>query len=130
MSANSGRKLLIKRGVTVIAGVRTKAVNINREPVDITNDDDDGWRGLLTEPGEKQIDLTVGGVTKDDTLRAVAFTDPPIFEDMSLEYPDGSIISGDFFISGYNESGDYNDAITFEATFQSSGIIDYTPASP
>lgn len=130
MAANSGRKLLIKRDGVVLAGVRTKAVNINREPVDITNDDDDGWRGLLAEPGEKQIDLTVGGVTKDDTLRAVAFTDPAIFEDMTLEYPDGSSIEGDFYISAYNESGDYNDAITFEATFQSSGIITYTPASP
>lgn len=130
MSAQSGRKLIIKRGTTVIAGVRTKGVTINREPIDITNDDDDGWRGILAEPGEKQIDLSVGGVTKDDTLRAVAFADPAVFEDMTLEFPDGSVISGDFFISSYNESGDYNDAITFDATFQSSGVIDYTPASP
>lgn len=130
MAAESGRKLLIKRDAVVIAGVRTKAVAINREAVDITNDDDDGWRGLLAEPGEKQIDLTVGGVVKDDTLRAVAFTDPAVFEDMTLEYPDGGVIAGDFYISAYNESGDYNDAITFEATFQSSGVITYTPASP
>ena len=129
MSANSGRELLIKRNTTVLAGVRTKAVNINRSPVDITNDDDDGWRGLLTEPGEKQIDLTVGGVTKDDTLRQVAFTEPAVLESMTLEYPDGSVIAGDFYISAYNESGDYNDAITFEATFQSTGVITYTPAT-
>jgi predicted secreted protein len=130
MSANSGRKLLIERGTTLLAGVRTKGVAINREAVDITNDDDDGWRGVLHEPGEKQIDLTVGGVTKDDTLRAIAFTDPAVLEDMTLEFPDGSTIEGDFFVSSYNESADYNDAITFEATFQSSGIITYTPASP
>ena len=130
MSANSGRKLLIKRNDVLLAGVRTKGVAINREPVDITNDDDDGWRGVLHEPGEKQIDLTVGGVTKDDTLRQIAFTEPAILEEMVLEYPDGSLIEGDFFISSYNESGDYNDAITFEATFQSSGVIEYTPASP
>lgn len=130
MAARSGRDLLIKRNNTVIAGVRTKGVAINREPVDITNDDDDGWRAVLAQPGEKQIDLTVGGVTKDDVLRAVAFTEPGIFEDMTLEYPDGSVIAGDFFLANYNESGEYNDAITFEATLQSSGVFTYTPPSP
>lgn len=129
MSAESGRKLLIKRNSTIIAGVRTKGVTFNREPIDITNDDDDGWRGVLAEPGEKQLDLSVGGVSKDDTLRAIAFTDPAVLEDMTLEFPDGGLIAGDFFVSNYSETGNYNEAITFEASFQSSGIITYTPAT-
>ena len=129
MSAESGRKLLIKRNGSIIAGVRTKGVTFNREPVDITNDDDDGWRGVLAEPGEKQLDLSVGGVSKDDTLRAIAFTDPAVLEDMTLEFPDGGLIAGDFFVSNYSETGNYNEAITFEASFQSSGVITYTPAT-
>lgn len=129
MSAESGRKLLIKRNGNIIAGVRTKGVTFNREPVDITNDDDDGWRGVLAEPGEKQLDLSVGGVSKDDTLRAIAFTDPAVLEDMTLEFPDGGLIAGDFFVSNYSETGNYNEAITFEASFQSSGVITYTPAT-
>ena len=129
MSAESGRKLLIKRNGNIIAGVRTKGVTFNREPVDITNDDDDGWRGVLAEPGEKQLDLSVGGVSKDDTLRAIAFTDPAVLEDMTLEFPDGGLIAGDFFVSNYSETGNYNEAITFEASFQSSGVIAYTPAT-
>ena len=129
MSAESGRKLLIKRNGNIIAGVRTKGVTFNREPVDITNDDDDGWRGVLAEPGEKQLDLSVGGVSKDDTLRAIAFADPAVLEDMTLEFPDGGLIAGDFFVSNYSETGNYNEAITFEASFQSSGVITYTPAT-
>jgi TP901-1 family phage major tail protein len=128
MGANSGRKLLVKKDDTLLAGVRTKGVAINREPIDITNDDDDGWRALLAEPGEKQVDINVGGVTKDEVLRAAA-VNGEVLEDLTIEYPDGSKLEGDFFLNSFNETGEYNDAITFEATFQSSGPIDYTPAS-
>lgn len=129
MSGFVGRKVLLKVDDSLVAGVRTKGVSINRNPIDVTSDDDDGWRKLLEEPGEKQVDLSVSGVTKVDTLKQAALTGETL-HDVELSYPDGSKIKGDFYLATYSETGPYNDASTFDASLQSSGPIDYTPASP
>lgn len=130
MSGKSGRKFVIKKDSVAIAGARTKSAAINNEPVNISSDDDDGWRKLLEEPGEQQIDLSVSGVAKDDTLRAINFGESKMMDDIVLEFGDGAELSGSFYLASYTESGDYNEAITFEASLQSSGEITYTPASP
>jgi TP901-1 family phage major tail protein len=129
MSAQVGRKILLKRDGTVLAGVRTKSVAINREAIDITNDDDIGFRNLLAEPGERQVDLTVSGITVNSILRDASFEDPAVLEDLSLEYPDGSKIEGDFFLASYTENAEYNDAVSFDATLNSAGVIAYTEAT-
>ena len=129
MRAQVGRKILLKRDGTVLAGVRTKSVAINREAIDITNDDDIGFRNLLAEPGERQVDLTVSGITVNSILRDASFEDPAVLEDLSLEYPDGSKIEGDFFLASYTENAEYNDAVSFDATLNSAGVIAYTEAT-
>ena len=128
MAASSGRELLIKKGASVIAGVRTKTVTINGEPIDVTTDDDSGFRTLLADPATRMIDLSVEGITKDDTLRAiVAGAGPQLLTDITIEYPDGAVIAGDFYLVSVEESGEYQDAVTFTATLQSSGAFTYTP---
>ena len=57
MAAAKGRSLLIKKGSTVLAGMRTKGVAINGEPIDITSDDDSGYRTLLSDVGTLSVDL-------------------------------------------------------------------------
>ena len=125
MSAVVGRKILIKKDGTVLAGVRTKSVAINREPIDITNDDDLGWRNILAEPGERQIDFTVSGIVVNDVLRDASFEDPAVLEDLTFEYDDGAKIEGDFFLASYTENGEYNDALSFDATFHNAGVVQY-----
>jgi predicted secreted protein len=128
MAASSGRELLIKKGVTVLAGVRTKTVTINGEPIDVTTDDDSGFRTLLADPATRSIDLSVEGITKDATLRAiVAGGGSQMLNDITVEYPDGSVIAGDFYLVSVEESGEYQDAVTFTASLQSSGAFTYTP---
>lgn len=128
MAASSGRELLIKKGVTVLAGVRTKTVTINGEPIDVTTDDDSGFRTLLADPATRSIDLSVEGITKDATLRAiVAGGGSQMLSDITVEYPDGSVIAGDFYLVSVEESGEYQDAVTFTASLQSSGAFTYTP---
>lgn len=129
MAASAGRELLIKKGVSVIAGVRTKTVTINGEPIDITSDDDSGFRTLLASAGLRSIDLSVEGVTKDATLRAiVAGVSSQLLTDITVEYPNGDTIEGDFYLVNIEESGEYQDALTFSASLQSSGAFTYTSA--
>ena len=129
--AGLGRALLIKQGSTVIAaGIRTKSVSINNEAVDITSDDDAGWRELLEEPGQKQIDISFSGITKDDTMRDLIMNGASaMLETVSIEFPDGGMLSGDFFFVSLAESGEYKGATTFDATLNSSGEITYAPVS-
>lgn len=127
MAANIGRELKVKRGSTVIAGVREKSVSVNGEPVDITGDDDGGYRTLLAEVGEKSLDLSVDGITKDNDLRSAIMTGTDLMlTDITVEYPNGDTLTGDFFFNSLEESGSYNDAITFSGGFQSSGAWTFT----
>lgn len=130
MPANIGRKLLIKRGSTVIAGVRTKSLTTTGDPVDITTDDDSGYRTFLAEAGQRALDTTVEGLTKDSELRSTALTGTSLLlTDVNIEFPNGDTITGDFFFNNFEEAGEYNNAVTFSASFQSSGQWTYTPAA-
>lgn len=135
MAASIGRDLVIKDAssspAVTVAGVRTRGVNINAEPVDVTDDDSSGWRELLDEPGQKQVDLSLSGVTDDDTWRAKMMTSnsSQTHEDMEITYPDSGTLTGKFFIASYNETGEYNGAVTFEMELQSSGTITFSAAA-
>jgi TP901-1 family phage major tail protein len=136
-AAKIGRELLIKKAGTVLAGVRTKSFSFAGEPVDVTTDDDTGFRTLLAESGQEAIDISVEGLTKDLVLRQAALGSGSLMlTDVTLEFPktgtqavSGDTISGNFFLSSLEESGTYNDAMTFSASLQSSGAWTYTPGS-
>ena len=125
MPASSGRELVLKRGTTVVAGVRTKAMAITRAGIDVTSDDDAGFRTMLGEPGQLELNVSVSGVTKDDVLRADAVNGVTL-QAYTLEFEDGSTVTGNFFLATYTETGTYNEAVTFEAEIQSSGTFTFT----
>jgi predicted secreted protein len=114
------------RLVTVLAGVRTKTVSIAGAPIDVTNDDDLGFRTLLSNAGTYSLDLSVEGVSKDEALLdVIAAGSGLIFEQMSIQFHDGANIVGDFFLASFEQTGEYADAVTFSASFQSSGAWIY-----
>lgn len=128
MAANVGRNLKLEISGTAIAGVRTKSLSINREAIDITSDDDEGFRTLLAEAGQVALDISFDGITKDATLRAAIMTASDIeLANLAIEYPDGGTIAGTFMLTSLEESGTYNDAVQFSGTLQSSGAWTYTP---
>lgn len=128
MAKNVGRKLEIRRNGTLIAGVRTKSVTINNEAIDVTSDDDSGFRTLLDEPGQKQVDLSVEGLTSDDVLLAAAADGSSFIDTYTITFPSGAEISGDFRFNNFEMGAEYNSAITFTAEIQSSGSFTYTAA--
>lgn len=108
-----------------IAGVREKGIECSGEAIDVTSDENDGWRKVLTEAGQNEVTISLSGVTKDTRLKVAWFSQArtqPIF----LTYPDGGIISGTFYLQSFTETGAYNDATTFEAELISSGAVTYT----
>lgn len=119
-----GRALILTWDGSVVPGVREKGVALNGEAIDVTSDENLGWRTLLSEAGQNQVDLSVSGVTKSRVLRQAWFSGNRT-QEVIIEYPDGDTITATFYLATYNETGTYNDATTFEATIQSTGPVVY-----
>jgi predicted secreted protein len=129
MSGYNGRKLLVKIGSTLIAAVQSKEITRAREAVDVTNDDDDGWRTLLPDPGMRTIDLSIEGVaTAANYADILERWNGDTMESITLESPDGTTETGSFFLSNLTNGGEHNGNITFSAQLMSSGIV--TPSYP
>lgn len=130
-----GRKLLLKKGGTVVAGVRTKTLSWSGEPIDLTSGEDDGYRKLEAASGQEQIDISFEGLMKEETFRSLVLgSSSKLLTDITLEFPildagnsTAATLSGDFRISSFEEGAPYNDAITFSGTLESSGEWTYTP---
>jgi predicted secreted protein len=129
MSGYNGRKLLVKIGSTLIAAVQSKEITRAREAVDVTNDDDDGWRTLLPDPGMRTIDLSIEGVaTAANYADILERWNGDTMESITLESPDGTTETGSFFLSNLTNGGEHNGNITFSAQLMSSGPV--TPSYP
>ena len=130
---DKGRALLLKRGTAAsevtLAGVRTKSMSINGEPIDVTNDDDAGWRTMLDMPGELSVEFSCSGVAKNHTLLAEALSSTDRVQSTLLLWTGGGKLQGNFFVVSYSETGEYQGGVTFEATFQSQGAVTYTPGA-
>lgn len=134
--ADAGRTIEVWWGtgspLVKVAGVREKGITGAGEAIDTTNDDSSGWRTLLDKAGVNSVSVPVSGVLVDDTLRADWFSGAGTagrrMQSMELRYPDGGIVAGTFYLQEYTETGVHDDAITFEATFESSGAVIYTAA--
>ncbi len=133
MAAAAGRQVTFLWGdespQVEIPGVREKGIELNGEPIDITSDDDNGWRSLLSIAAESQVNINISGVTKNARLK-VDWLNGDRLQQVTINWPDGGILTGTFFLASMTETATYNAAMVFEAALQSSGIVTYTPGSP
>jgi predicted secreted protein len=127
MAAFVGRTVTVEVGGNAIAGARTKSFTIGNEPVDITSDDDNGFRTMLSIAGTKTLDMTIEGVAKDGVFMALASNSLGLIENCTITFPGVATLEGDFFIASVELGATYNEATTFSASLQSSGTYDYTP---
>lgn len=128
MAANLGRSIEFEWNGAAVLGVREKGIAVAGEAINISSDEDLGWRKLLEEAGENQVDISLSGVTKDTRLKTDWFAGTRT-RTASLTWPSGDVMVGTFYLATLNFTGPYNDAETFEASIQSSGIITFTPYS-
>jgi len=128
MSGFVGRLVEVRKGTTtgtLIAGVRTKSVTINNEPIDITTDDSAGFRELLDVSGERHLDISVEGLTQDNTLLGIAVAGSALIDEFSIVFPGtpNVVVRGDFRINNFKLGAEYADAVTFTAELQSTGAF-------
>lgn len=132
MTAFVGRKAVLSIGspLVAVAALRTKTMTLANEPVDVTSDDDAGFRKLLADPGNKTLDISIEGVAKDvatfGSLVALATSGTDILENVSLLFPAIGTIAGEFVISSFEIGAPYNEAATFSCTLQSAGAYTWT----
>ena len=119
-----GRRGVLKKGANAIAALRTKSISINNEPVDITTDDDLGWRRLLAaDPAQRNVEITADGILKSN-----AIIDDVLAAGSSATYTfefgtETKKLSGVFHLTNVEIGAPYNEAITVSLTLQSSGVI-------
>lgn len=77
MAGFNGRELTLDWNATTLVGVRSKTVSMTNDMVDVTTDDDNGWRTLLADPGLKSVEVTASGVTSDEVLIAEYYSNTP-----------------------------------------------------
>jgi len=128
MPSYIGRQVALLWNSAAILGVREKGVNLNGEAIDVTSDENSGWQTLLTAAGQNSVEIALSGVSKDRTLRNEWHAGTRT-RTASLTYPDGSILSGTFYLESFKEGNPYKDAGTFDATLKSSGAVTWTPGS-
>lgn len=133
MPGHIGRKLKFDLDTTTLVGVKTKAFTVNNEHVDVTTDDDDGWRTLLADPGTRSVDLSVSGVTDDEVLlsevMAASISGGAIEIILPTSLTTPGKLEGTFFVTSFEESGSDDGSVEFSASFQSSGPVTYTASA-
>lgn len=127
MAGANGRAMGISWDATTLVGVRTKGYTINAEYVDVTTDDDDGWRTLLADPGVRSMEATASGISSDQVLIAEMTKANITGEPLLIDLPTTTgTLTGTFFVSSFEQTGEHDGAVEWSATFMSSGVITYT----
>jgi TP901-1 family phage major tail protein len=127
MAGTNGRNLTIDWASTTLVGVRSKGYTIANDYVDVTTDDDGGWRTLLANPGLRSVEVTVSGISSDQILIAEMMEATVDSETLTVQLPTTTgTLSGSFLCSSFEQTGEHDGAVEFTATFMSAGTVTYT----
>lgn len=128
MAAVAGRKVLLQilngTEYATIGALTAKSLTINAEPIDVTTDDDTGWRALLEDTkGIRSVDIKADGILKSLTpLLGVADSEAAL--NLRFEVPGIADITGTFQMSSFEIGAELEEGTTFSAAFASSGQVD------
>lgn len=126
MAKYTGRNVAIEWN-SVAFPAREKTITVNGEPIDVSDDSSAGWRVLLDELGEQSVNVSVTGLADDTSVLRSAIGDQAT---LTVTYPDPGTTAGSFTgtfqLASYSEGAPYKEAVTFEAEFQSAGVVTFT----
>lgn len=121
-----GRKVTISVGGTVVATARTKSLTINNSSINVTTDGDDGIQELLDETAEQSVEMSVDGLhlSTETGLLDDALVAPNSATLKTVVFNFGNFtITGSFKQTSYSLGVPYNEAVTFSASYSSSGAV-------
>jgi predicted secreted protein len=126
MPKAAGRLAVVSRAATPIASVRVSTISVANEPIDVTDRDSSGIVELLAASATRQVSLSVEGLANSPVLRDVAFgSGSQLLTDISFRFADAltaaDTITGNFFLTSYEETNPHDDASEFSCEFVSSG---------
>lgn len=130
MAAQKGKDLLLKlsdgSALVTVAGLRSRQIAFNTEPVDITHAESAGrWRELLAGAGVKRASIAGSGLFKDaasDALIRQSFFDGDIRQGQVV-VPDFGSLTGPFQITSLEIAAEHDREVTFDITLESAGEI-------
>jgi TP901-1 family phage major tail protein len=132
MSAFVGRKAVLSFGtpLVAIAALQTKTMTLGNEVIDVTSDDDLGFRKLLDDPATKTLDISFEGVTKDvvslNSLITLSMSGTDIVDNFSILFPAIGTMAGTFAVTSFEVGATYNEGSTFSCSIQSAGTFTWT----
>lgn len=126
MASKIGRAVILSlvegTELTTLAALKTKSFTWNDEPVDITSDDDAGWRKLLDDvSGTRSVDISAEGILKSTQLSAIA--EAGLDVELEFNVPTVRKWTGTFRLSSFEISAETAEGTTFSASFSSSGPV-------
>ncbi|MFK8252227.1 phage major tail protein, TP901-1 family [Ancylobacter terrae] len=132
MAAQKGKDLLLKMhdgaGFVTVAGLRSRQIAFNAEPVEITSAESAGrWRELLAGAGVKRAAVSGSGVFKDaasDALMRQSFFDG-LIRTVQIVVPDFGTIEGPFQITALELAASHDREVTFDIALESAGAIGF-----
>lgn len=124
MTATLGSSLKLMLGNSVFfSGVTSKKIKYNGDGIDITSDDDNGFRALLSASGTKSIDVSIEGIAKSSAIRGLIMNDTRLVSGVYILLATGERIEADFFISGYSEDYISDDVVKCSFDLMSTGLV-------
>lgn len=127
----NGRYMKILFDGVVIAAVQKRELKFNRESIDVTNDDSDGFTTFLSEPGTKGVDISIEGVTTIDNYdQLLSKWSGQTYENVAIQHPNGTITSArdGFLLGALTMGAEHKGAVTFKSDLKSSGPVTNTSA--
>lgn len=133
MAALQGKEFLLQAdfgaGYVSVLTARSNSFNQSREIVDVTTKGSAGNRELLTGGGVKSATITLEGVFEEDDFQDALqsrIDAGSIDTYRMIQVTSGIQFEGDFQVESIDFSGEYNDAVVYSVTLQSSGAITKT----
>jgi TP901-1 family phage major tail protein len=138
MTAYSGRMLLLKVENTLastfetIGGLRARTLDLSQDMVDVTHGQSAGrWRELLGDAGLRHATISGQGLFRDaisDGLVRSLFFDGAVVR-WQVVVPDFGTMEGPFLVTSLEYGGQHDDAITFQMTLESAGVLSFLAAA-
>ena len=110
---------------TTIGGMRSTALALNDEAVDVTNKDSARARTLLAQAGVTSLTVTGSGVFTDSASETTLYGKWHASANGNYQFlvPDLITVTGAFQLTTLEYAGEYNGEATYSFTFESAGDL-------